>query len=248
MTRQRDIPSLQYRSPNLVNFTLPIVAGSQKFQVRGASRLNDAYGNVAGVGGFGTVVMFEVESGSTFLSPSIRARRVSTMDTNRGQSRVIYDPEDYTTPTTMVASYLPTDDNVAFLRIARYNNSGAAYLPEGPILVVPPYDFQTTKGPVITLTGKAPNLGIGAFPPNIPDTMLGRTMNFLLPAYLSTVSISNLSDTHYLFFSFHPGMSPTVLAPNQDMTLTGGGSPEMFVASPTGNPWFTIRASVINSA
>lgn len=249
MTRQRDFPSIQYRSTNMVNMTFPIVPGSSKFRVNGAARINDAYGNVAGVGGFGTISMFEVMSGATFRSPSVLSRKLPAVDeSNTNLSRVVYDPDDYSTPNSAVASYLPSDDNVAFLRIQRYNDAGAAYLSEGPIMVLPPYDFFTTRGPVITLTGKAPNLAIGAFPSNIPDIMPPEVMNFLLPGYLSTISIVNLSSTLPLFFSLHPGMAPSVLLPNQEMSLNGGGSPELFVACPNGNPWFTVRASVINSA
>ena len=249
MTRQRDFPSIQYRSPNMVNMTFPVVSGSSKFRVNAAARLNDAYGNVAGVGGFGTIPMFEVATGSTFCSSSILSRKLPAIDeSNTGLSRVIYDPDEYATPQTLVASYIPSDDNVAFLRLQRYNDAGAAYLSAGPIMILTPYDFFTTRGPVITLTGKAPNLNIGAFPSNIVDTMPPESLNFLLPGYLSTISICNLDSSLPLFFSLHPGMAPSVLRPQQEMSLNGGGSPEFFLACPNGNPWFTVLASVINSA
>lgn len=249
MTRQRDIPSVQYRSPNVVNMLLPERPGSAKVRVLGAARLNDAYGAVSGTTGFGTIVMFETPTGSTYTSTSIRKRGAyGPADTNRGQTRMIFDPDDFTTPVDPAASYLPSDDNVLFLRVETYNNAAGIYSPQGPILIVPPYDFWTTKGPVVTVTGMCPNLDIGVFPPNLPDTLGPGLLNFLLPGYLSTVSISNLDATHPLFFSFHPGLPPSVLKPGQDMTLTGGGSPELFLAAPNGNPWFTLRASAINSA
>lgn len=249
MTRQRDFPSIQYRSPNMVTMTFPIVPGSSKFRVNGAARINDAYGNVAGVGGFGTLPMFEVLTGSTFRSQSVQSRRLPAVEeSSTGLSRVIYDPDDYATPVTAAASYLPSDDNVAFLRLQRYNDASAAYLSEGPIMVLPPYDFFTTRGPIITLTGIAPNLNIGAFPANIADTLPPEVLNFLLPGYLSTISICNLDAALPLFFSLHPGMAPTVVRPTQEVSLNGGGSSEFFVACPNGNPWFTVRASVINSA
>lgn len=251
MTRQRDIPSIQYRSPNLVVMTFPIRPGVSTLKFSGAANINDAYGAISGVGGSGTIEMFQVQSGTTFVSPSLRARRLPSIeDTNRGLTRICFDPNDYSTPVNP-AGYIPNDDQTLYLRLSLYNDATGVWQDEGPIMAVTPYDFFTTKGPVFTATAKAPNLGIGVFPPNIPDVLLPTTMNFLLPAYMSTVSVSNLDDPTTgkpLFFSFHPGMPPTVLYPGQDVTLTGGGAPEMFFASPNGNPWFTVRASAINSA
>lgn len=251
MTRQREIPSLQYRSPNLVNMTLTNLQGYSKFRVNGASRLNDAYGNVAGVGGFGTINMFEVQMGGSFTSKGLQLRRLPGVEeSSRNLTKMAFDPDEFTTPMTAIATYLPTDDNVLFVRAQLFNDSLGAYIPEGPILVIPPYDFASTRSPVFTLTAKAPNLGIGAFPPNLPDVLLPTAMNFKLPAYTSTISIANLDPVAGgipLFFSCHPGMPPTVVQPQQDVTLTGGGVPELFIAAPNGNPWFTIRVAMINS-
>lgn len=251
MTRQREIPSIQNRFANQVIMTYPIREGVPKLKVSGAANLNDAYGNVAGVGGKGVIQMFEVQSGASFISPSLRARRLPSIeDTNQGLTRMCFDIDDYTTPVNPLG-YIPSDDQTLFIRLNLYSQAASAYLPAGPIMVIPPYDFYTTKGPIFTVTGIAPNLGIGAYPPNIPDVLLPTVMNFLLPSYMSTVSVVNLDDPTTgkpLFFSFHPGMPPTVLYPGQDVTLTGGGAPEMFFASPDGNPPFTVRASAINSA
>ena len=249
MTRQREIPTIQYRSENLITSVFPIREGVTKFNVNGAARLNDAYGDVAGVGGSGTITMFEAYSGMTYKSPSAMVRKQSTFEeTNRGLTRMIWDPDDFTTPVNPSGGYIPKDDHTLFLRLSMFDDASGTYLPEGPIVIVPPYDFFSTKEPTFTVTGIAPNLDIGDFPPNIPDVMLSTFMNFLLPAYSTTISIVNLDSTYPIFFSFHPGMPPSVLMPNQETGLTGAGVPEIFIASPNGNPWFTVRVAVVNSA
>lgn len=251
MTRQREIPSVQNRFANQIIMTFPIRKGVAKLKVSGAANINDAYGAVGGVGGSGTLPMFEVQSGATFVSKSLRARRLPFIeDTNRGLTRMCFDIDDFATPVNP-AGYIPNDDQTLFIRLSLFNDASNSYMSEGPIMVIPPYDFYTTKGPIFTLTGVAPDLAIGTYPPNIPDVLLPTAMNFLLPSYMSTVSVANLDDPTTgspLFFSFHPGMPPSVLYPGQDVTLTGGGAPEMFFASPNGNPPFTVRASAINSA
>lgn len=250
MTRQREIPSVQYRSPNLINMVFPILAGVPKIRVTGAARLNDAYGNVAGVGGGGGLPMFEVQSGGTYLSHSVKARKLPAVDeSNRGLTRMVFDPDDFATPAEAPGTtYLPTDDQTLFIRIETWNPGIGGWNPPGPIMAIPPYDFFTTKEPVFTVTGKAPDMGIAAWPAVLPDYLPPTVLNFLVPAYSTTVSLVNLDATHALFGSFHPGVPPTVILPRSDMGLTGAGVPEFFLASPDGNPWFTVRIAVVNSA
>lgn len=249
MTRLRDIPSIQYRGPNQVNLTIPVQPGVEFFELRGAARLNDAYGNVAGVPGFGALPIMRVPNGGQARSKSIQNRRLPAIEeSGRRLSRIVFDPDDFATPFDPAASYLPPDDNSIFVRVAPFDPVAGAFLSEGPIMVVPPPDFFSTKEPVFTVTGVAPNLGIGAFPPNIPDVMPPDSLNFMLPAYNATLSVRNLDLALPLFVSFHPGVPPTVLPPLTDLSMTGSGIPEFFVACPNGNPWFTLRVAAINSA
>lgn len=251
MTRQRDILSIPYRSQGQINMVLPKAPGYEYYEIRGAARLNDAYGAVAGVPGFGTLPMFRVLNGGDFRSKAIQMRRLPAIEeSSRNLTRMVYDPDDYATPVIVGASYLPSDEVTAFLRVAPFDQASQTFLPEGPIVIVPPYDFFSTKEPIFTITGVAPNMGIGPFPPNIPDIMPLSVMNFMLPAYSTTLSVFNLDPIGGtpLFVSFHPGCPPTVVQPQQDISLTGAGSPEFFIGAPNGNPWFTIRVAVVNSA
>lgn len=252
MTRQREIPSVQYRSVNQINMVFPDVPGVPKIRVLGAARINDAYGNVAGVGGGGPLPMFEVQMGGTYLSPTIRARKLPAVDeSNRGLTRMVFDPDDFATPAAGAGTtYLPTDDQTLFIRISLWNSGTGAWNPPGPIMAIPPYDFFTTKEPVFTVTGNAPNLGIAAWPGALPDFLPPTVMNFLVPAYSTSISLENLGDSGEapIFASFHPGIPPTVVKADRDFGLTGSGVPEFFVASPNANPLFTVRIAVVNSA
>jgi hypothetical protein len=253
MTRQRDLPSIQYRSQNQINLTLPQRIGVDNFQIGGAARLNDAYGTHMGVTGSGTIPMFKIPNGGEFRSRGILTRRLPAVEeSNRKLSRAVFDLDDFATPVQAPPlGYIPNDDQTLFIRAAPFNTASASYGPEGPIVAVLPYDFFSTKEPIFTVTGQAPNLGLGAFPPNLPDFLIPGVMNFMVPAYSTTISIRNLDPIaggHPLFVSFHPGMPPTVLMPGDDVSLTGAGAPEFFVASTGGNPWFTIRMAVVNSA
>jgi hypothetical protein len=166
---------------------------------------------------------------------------------------MIFDPDDFSTPAQAPGtSYLPTDDQTIFIRISTWNPVTSVWNPPGPIVAIPPYDFMTTKQPTFTVTGIAPDLNIGAFPTAIPDFLPPTVMNFLLPAYGETVSVENpdtvAGGNKPIFVSYHPGVPPMVVMPEHEVCLTGAGVPEFFVASPNGNPWFTIRVAITNSA
>ena len=249
MTRQRAIPSIQYRSANLVDMTMANIPGVPKIRISGAARLNDAYGDVAGVGGGGVLPMFEVMTGGTYLSPSVKSRKWSRDESGRDLTRMVFDPDDFATPAQAPGtSYLSTDDQALFLRVETWNPATGGWNPPGPIMIVCPYDFFTTKEPVFTVTGKAPNLDISDFPDVIPDFLPPTVLNFLVPAYSTTASVGNLDSSKVLYVSFHPGMPPTVVLPQTDVTLTGSGVPEFFIGAASSNPWFTIRIAVVNSA
>lgn len=252
MTRQRDIPSIQYRSANQINATLVSRNGVDHFAFGGAARLNDAYGPVMGTMGGGTVPMFTVKNSLDFRSRSIASRRLPAVEESfRGLTRAIFDLDDYATPVQPIGtSYIPNDDRTLFLRVKPFNTASGTYGPEGPIVIVPPFDFFSTKEPVFTVTGQAPDLAIGALP-IIPDYLDDGVLNFMVPAYSTTISIKNLDPVlggFPLFVSFHPGTPPTVVMPTDEISLTGAGAPEIFIASSGGNPLFSIRIAVVNSA
>lgn len=245
MTSLRDILSIQYRAPNIVSMALPKRPGVEYYEVRGAARLNDAYGNAAGVGGFGTVPMFQVRNGGGFRSRSVQERRLPSLEeTVRDSTRMFYDPDDFATPFNPAASYLPGDGQAVFLRVAAWDRAAGAFMPEGPICIVPVVDYFTAREPTFTVTGIAPSLGIGAFPTNLPDVMPPESMNFRLPAASTTVSIENLDgDDNPLLVAFNLGTPPTVIPAGRSLDLRLVSAPEFFVASPNGNPWFTVRVS-----
>ena len=252
MARGRPVPSLLTRTTNLVSITYPEVPGVPKIRVSGSARLNDAFGPVAGVGGAGATPMFEVASGGSYISPSIRGTRRGILDENvRGRTRAVFNPDDFSTPVVAAGAgnYIPTDDQTLFLRIQHYNTGRADWDAPGPILVVPPYDFMTTTAPVFTVTGIAPNMALsGTFPPNLPDFLGEGVMSFMVPGFSCTFSMTNLEADGGipLFFSCAPGMPPSVVKGDREVSLTGAGIPDVYVGAPNGNPWFTLRIAITN--
>ena len=243
MTRNRDLPNTQYRSKNLVNFTIRNRPDVTSYQVGGASRLEDAYGAGFGVGGGGTINMFTVGSGQTFLSQAIRAKRLGMLDeVSRGLSRAIYDPDEFFAPTPPAgASGLSDDDNVAYLRVTPFLRSTGAFGPQGPIYLLPSYDFFTSPAPTYTVSSTAPRfVSIPTFA-NSPAIM-----NLVFPSFVQTLNLTNTHGVAILCVAFAPGQPPLQLAPGTSINLTSVGVPEVLLFSTNGNATFTGVFTLFN--
>lgn len=256
MARPRDVPSLIYRSPGLANFSIAARTNIVQYQINGASNVNDAYGARHGVSVNNPLNLFTVPAGTGFISASLRANQRAYVDeSNRNLTRIVFNPDDYaTTPPSLplippIAAYFPGDNYISFLRIDSYNSSLAAWQLGGLNILIPS-DFNTSKAPTITFTGKAPNLAYGIYPV-IPDTLDpyldGVSMDIVFPGYAQSIYIRNLDTTYALYVTFGPGLPIHLIPPTKDLPLTGGGAPEMLVAADGGNPTFSVAFALANS-
>lgn len=188
---------------------------------------------------------FKVRYDDVFSSESVRVLKRVVDENNQDVTRFVFDLNDYATPFVPGASRIPSDEESAFIRV-RAEITPGVYTEYGPIVCVPPYDFFSTSHPTYTCTGNAPDLATGGV---IPDNLGIGCLNIHLPLFSQSIQVSNLSsfaDGMVLFLSFHPGLSPTVILPGQEMSLTGAGAPELFLGSDGGTPLFTIRTSLVN--
>jgi hypothetical protein len=240
MSRGRLIPSLIYRSKGLVDMVVhnANLRGIDQITVYGASNLNDAYNN--------PVEMFSVPYDRTFRSSFITAARLGVEETQRDQTRFVFNPNEYSTTFKANTPRIPTDDETLFLRVRGRVRATQENTDLGPVVGVVPYDFYSVTAPVFTVIGNAPNLDSGV---NIPDTLSTGALNFHLPNFSQTINMQNLDSPQggsNLFISFNPGMPPSILRPGESLTLTSGAVGEFYLAGQTGTPLFTIRCSVVN--
>ena len=240
MSRGRLIPSLIYRSKGLVDMVVhnANLRGIDQITVFGASNLNDAHNN--------PVEMFSVPYDRTFRSAFISKAKLGVEESQRDQTRFIFNLNEYSTTFKANTPRIPTDDQMLFVRVKGRIRATQEETDFGPIVGVVPYDFFSMTAPVFTTIGNAPNLDTGN---NIPDTLSTGSMNFHLPYFSQTLNLQNLDSPQggsNLFVTFNPGMTPTILRPGESLTLTSGAVGEFFFSGQSGTPLFTLRCSVVN--
>ena len=225
--RPRDIPSVQYRGQNLVNLLFRNRPDVISYQLGAASRLEDAYGAGFGVGGGGTISLLNIRAGGTFFSPTVRAKGLTSLDeVTRGRTRVVYDPDEFFVPTPPPgASGVSGEGSVNYLRLTPTLRSTGLPSDQGPIYLLPPYDFFDSPVPTFTVSSVAPNL------PSVPAFTPPVAMNLMFPSVAQTVVIKNKDAAASLYVSFGVGQQPMEIPFGQELSLTGVSASEVFLFS-----------------
>lgn len=222
--------------------------GIQRYRVLAANTLDEAYVGQNGsphngvTATTGTEVLFEVPQNTTFRSRAIRQKGLGLLDeTTRGQTRAIYDPDDfYDPPTTTV---VPPDKDIAFLRVQTATvASGGAFGSEGPILIFQSPTFAVVPRPAITLFGTAPDLGAAAAPGQIPPD---GSLEFVVPFYGDSLVITNHSATDELYLSMGRDVPFMQVDPEQNFTHTSGQKDALVIAANGANPTFSCLISTV---
>ena len=200
------IASIRERLPQHIDATIPIEKGTSEYRITAASTLDDAYGNDNGVGGAGGSEMFDVKSGSYFVSASVRQKRHHAVDVPHGSgrdrkvTRFIWNPMDYYDPSSVDYAEVPQDEDVLFMRVQRYLDAVGDFVDDGPINVVLPQSSLTVARPLLTLAGTAPSVGAVAGEKASADAM-----HIHLPLHSAGFIMVNLDLAAPLFVSFGKG-------------------------------------------
>jgi len=222
-----EVPNVISRVPGIIDLAIPVEPGVTRYRIRGHRTVNDAFGPTGGVAGAGSIIILEAQSGSYFRSPSILRQKPARIveESYRNQTRIQFDILDYKAPTNL----LPNDEQFLFLRMEKFHVAPAAYLAQGPILVIPPPGFYNTRYPSITFGAKAP--GNQALPGVIPPA---GSMHLVFPYSVGEMTLENLNSSTGLLFSFGKNMPMMEVAGLVSITHTGEFS-EVVFANPQNN-------------
>jgi len=220
------IPRLLYRFDHQVIMTIRSKPDVRAYRFKAAHTIDLAY--------TAPVAMFDARRGAPFRSPAIRRRRLGFTDqTQRGLTRIHYDPQDYQ------GGIVPPDAHISFVRIAEVANDGTVR-PDGPILIVPSPRFLNTPRPALTVAGTAP--AVAALPTLLPPPT---SMHFVFPRYTDNVKIANLGGVS-LFVGTDPGQPEFEIPTGETYTFYDTTLGEVLIRGGGAPVTFTLIASLVN--
>lgn len=214
------------RFPGFVDLAIRNQASVASFTIGGDVTLDGAYG--------GVTAMVTVPKGSTYRSRTLRIQKTNRVEeSNRGLTRVQYDPNDYASAT------LPGDGVIGFIRIIENDYSGTP-LPAGPILVIPPSGYLKAGKSTLLLQGTAPNV---ASPGNGLPSQSSMWIEY--PRFLEELKVYNDGGSS-IFIS--PGIGfPEMEVPSGDIVqLHTWGTNEILIRAQGGTSAFRLQAVLVN--
>lgn len=245
-------PMVVERSKNYASIYFRDAPGIQRYRVLAARTLNNAYvGQIASprngiIGLDGTEELFILSGpGGYYRSHAIRSRGLGLLDESyRGQSRAIWDPDEFFNPPTTTS--IPPDQDIAFLRVQTATvASGNAFGTEGPILIFQSPGFAVVPRPALTLYGNAPNLGAAAAPGSVPPP---ESLEFKVPFYGDSLVITNHDALNPLLVSVGRDVPFMQVDPLQSFSHTSGQKDSLILAAPVGTPAFSCLISTVQGA
>ena len=177
-----------------------------------------------------------VRSGDVFSSPTVQRNRAYRNDgSNRGLTRLWLDINDYASAT------IPGDTDILYLRVAE--QTAAGFLPNGPILVIPPPDFFETGRRNLVIVGTAPDLPSRGN--NLPPES---ALRVYLPKFAEELRVYNENAVggDDLYFSLGIGLVEMRVPAETNRSYAQSGANEILLRG-SGDPVpFSISAGIVN--
>lgn len=235
-------------SPNYLDLAIRSDPNVVRYRLNAARTINTAYvgqgkpGPVNGVVGVaGTDQLIVVERDALFRSMFIKRRKLGMLDeSNRGLTRIIYDPDEYVGATLDSA---PPDQDTAYVRVQEFRYSTGAYGSEGPIFIVPPSNFFNTPKPLLNIAGTAPQT---TTPPTAGSKPPSGSMVIVYPRMMNTFRITN-DGANSLFIAFDPNWPMRLIAASATLEIDNAYTKYLVLAASGGTSAFSFFGSVVNS-
>ena len=216
------------------------------YRIRVADNLDNAYGPFNGVPGAGTFALTALDAnrGVSRITKTLRIRRTAiTGDTNRGQTRIAFDPNEFFGANPVV----PPDNQLWFVR-TQVRTAASPAFPIGAdntnqsiIDVVQDPNFFSVPRPALTLYGTAPD---NAAVPGLPAPP--QAMAFGVPAFADAMVITNHDGGAPLFFAAALDQPLMQIDPGTSISHASGMKDEIVICAGAGtNPEFSVLLSTV---
>ena len=237
------IPNLLERSQGLIDLTLRDNPDTARYKIL-------VHRNLDLCRTAPTTIITDLTQGSMYRSPTLVRKGLGrTMDSNRGLTRITFDLSDFADGGGGAPPTVPLESEIIYLRVQEFSRSANAYLPSGPMLVIPPTGFFNVRNPLLQIGGSAPqttavSLGSPVPPPN--GVGMDEQMHIVFPFYSQTNNIRNLGKgaNDHLYWSSGHSMPSVYIHEKSDFGLTGAAYSELILAGDQGNVDFVVSLGV----
>jgi hypothetical protein len=213
------------------------------YRLRVANSLNNAYGNFNGVGGVGTFAIIDVNRDGSFISKELKlSKRGLLGETNRGQTRLVFNPNEYFGLDPVV----PADGDFWYVRTQVRTVASPTFpvtadnLNQSDILVVRPPGFMVVPRPAMTLYGTAPDLATAA--PGLPAPQEALVVH--VPNFGDAMVLTN-HGPGVLYYSVGYNYPLIRLDAGQSISHASGMKDELVFCSNGSNPSFSLLLSTV---
>jgi len=233
LERSVELLRLQYRND-------PDILG---YRIRVANSLDNAYGPDNGVGGAGTFPIIDVDRDGTFISKEFRlSRRGLTGETTRGQTRAVFNPNEFFGLDPVV----PSDGQLLFVRTQVRTAASPSFpvaadnLNQSDILIVRTPGFNAVSRPALSLYGTAPDLPTAALGLPAPEEAL-----ILHVPYFGDSMVLTNHGPGQLFYALGYNLPLIRLDAGVTVSHSSGMKDELVMCASGGNPAFSLLISTV---
>ena len=240
---QGRVPNLLERSQGLVDLTLRDNPDTLRYKIL-------VHRNLDSCRTLPITILTDIQQGSMYRSPTLVRKGLGrTMDNNRGLTRITFDISDFANGGGGSPPTVPLEDEIIYLRVQEFSRSANAYLPSGPMLVIPPTGFFNIRNPLLQIGGTAPDtstVSIGKPIPAPDGKTIDEQMHIVFPFYSQTNNIRNLGKgaNEHLYYSSGHSMPAMYMHEQSDFGLTGAAYSELILAGDNGAVDFVISLGV----
>lgn len=237
------VPNLLERSQGLIDLTLRHNADTVKYRIL-------VHRNLDSCRTAPKAIISDIPQGYMYRSSTLVRKRLGlTMDSNRGLTRFTFDLSDFADGGGGTAPKVPLEEEIVYLRVQEFSRSANAYLPPGPILVIPPTGFFNIRNPLLQIGGTAPlttTVSLGKPIPAPDNATMAEQMHIVFPFYSQTNNIRNLEkgSSHHLWYSSGHSMPGVYIHEQDDFGLTSAAYSELILAGDNKSADFVVSLGV----
>lgn len=174
----------------------------------------------------GGATLFDVNKGTTYLSPSLRKGRVGMVDgeSTKGTTHMIYTVSDFVAG-GMGTPGIELPSVWHFISLVENRRGVGLLSAQGPVYCIPPVSAMGQSKPPFSFNATAPTLGTVTGTPFFDEDLTSgddRPLCIVMPFPATDFSVRNVDDANDLYVAFGHESQFVKIGPGEDIQVYSG--------------------------